>query len=71
MGEELRIVLRNADMIDPTSIDDYVKAGGYKALEKARSMAVRLWEPTMLTTAPAFDPPLLSPGWGQHLGVEQ
>ena len=33
MGEELRIDLRKAGMIDLSSIDDYVKAGGYKALE--------------------------------------
>ncbi len=39
MGKELRIVLRNADKVDPTSIDDYIKAGGYQALEKARSMS--------------------------------
>ncbi|MGE5404476.1 MAG: NADH-quinone oxidoreductase subunit NuoF [Candidatus Saccharibacteria bacterium] len=38
MAEELRIVMRNADKIDPNSIDDYIKAGGYQALEKARSM---------------------------------
>ncbi|NLW43719.1 MAG: NADH-quinone oxidoreductase subunit NuoF [Syntrophomonadaceae bacterium] len=38
MGKEMRIVLRNADKIDPNSIDDYIKAGGYRALEKARGM---------------------------------
>ena len=38
MGKEMRIVLRNADRIDPNSIDDYIKAGGYRALEKARGM---------------------------------
>ncbi|MCR4401043.1 MAG: NADH-quinone oxidoreductase subunit F, partial [Syntrophomonadaceae bacterium] len=38
MAEELRIVLRNADRIDPLNIDDYLAAGGYRALEKARGM---------------------------------
>ncbi|NLJ72476.1 MAG: NADH-quinone oxidoreductase subunit NuoF [Syntrophomonadaceae bacterium] len=38
MAEEKRIVLRNYGKIDPLSIDDYINAGGYKALEKARSM---------------------------------
>ncbi|MGE5397960.1 MAG: NADH-quinone oxidoreductase subunit NuoF [Chitinophagales bacterium] len=38
MLAEMRIVLRNAGKIDPNSIDDYIKAGGYQALEKARSM---------------------------------
>lgn len=41
MGEELRIVLRNADKIDASNIDDYIKAGGYTALEKARRMEPR------------------------------
>ncbi|HQQ67812.1 MAG TPA: NADP oxidoreductase, partial [Candidatus Cloacimonadota bacterium] len=30
-----RIVLRNSGIIDPESIDDYIGAGGYEALEKA------------------------------------
>ncbi len=38
MAEEMRIVLRNVGKIDPLKIDDYIKAGGYKSLEKARSM---------------------------------
>lgn len=38
MAEELRIVLRNADKIDANNIDDYIKAGGYQGLEKARSL---------------------------------
>ncbi len=38
MAEEKRIVLRNYGKIDPLSIDDYINAGGYKALEKARGM---------------------------------
>ncbi|NLU42292.1 MAG: NADH-quinone oxidoreductase subunit NuoF [Firmicutes bacterium] len=32
---EKRIVLRNYGKIDPNSIDDYVKAGGYSALKRA------------------------------------
>ena len=32
---EMRIVLRNCGKIDPNSIDDYVKAGGYSALKRA------------------------------------
>lgn len=36
MIEEMRIALRNAGKINPESIDDYITAGGYKALEKAR-----------------------------------
>ncbi|KUG05331.1 nad-reducing hydrogenase subunit hoxf [hydrocarbon metagenome] len=39
MVEEMRIVLRNYGKIDPLNIDDYIAAGGYKALEKAREMA--------------------------------
>ena len=31
-GVQLRIVLRNCGVIDPESIDDYVHAGGYRAL---------------------------------------
>ncbi len=38
MTEEKRIVLRNADKIDPENINDYLQAGGYQGLEKARSM---------------------------------
>ncbi len=32
---QVRIVLRNCGIIDPGSIDDYIHAGGYKAIEKA------------------------------------
>lgn len=39
MTEEKRIVLRNADKIDPENINEYLQAGGYQGLEKARSMA--------------------------------
>lgn len=39
MAEEMRIVLRNYGKIDPLKIDDYLAQGGYKALEKARSMS--------------------------------
>ncbi|MGN1389021.1 MAG: NADH-quinone oxidoreductase subunit F [Bulleidia sp.] len=35
-GREVRITLRNAGKINPESIDDYINAGGYKALEKAK-----------------------------------
>ena len=35
---EVRIALRNVGHIDPMSIDDYIKAGGYEALKKARTM---------------------------------
>lgn len=38
MAEEMRIVLRNMGKIDPLKIEDYINAGGYKSLEKARSM---------------------------------
>ncbi len=38
MAEEMRIVLRNYGKIDPLKIDDYIAQGGYKSLEKARSM---------------------------------
>lgn len=38
MAEELRIVLRNYGKIDPLNIDDYINAGGYKSLEKAKAM---------------------------------
>ncbi|MDR2420628.1 MAG: NADH-quinone oxidoreductase subunit NuoF [Oscillospiraceae bacterium] len=35
LGSQERIVLRNAGIIDPESIDAYLAAGGYKAAEKA------------------------------------
>lgn len=39
MAEEMRIVLRNVGKIDPLKIDEYINAGGYKSLAKARSMS--------------------------------
>jgi NADH:ubiquinone oxidoreductase subunit F (NADH-binding) len=39
MAEEMRIVLRNYGKIDPLKLEEYLAAGGYKALEKARAMA--------------------------------
>ena len=36
--EEVRIALRNVGKIRPDSIDDYLAAGGYEALKKARSL---------------------------------
>ncbi|NLW91393.1 MAG: NADH-quinone oxidoreductase subunit NuoF [Syntrophomonadaceae bacterium] len=38
MAEEQRVILEYADKIDPKKADDYIKVGGYKGLEKARSM---------------------------------
>jgi NADH-quinone oxidoreductase subunit F len=38
MSEEMRVVLRNFGKIDPLNIDDYINAGGYQSLAKARSM---------------------------------
>ena len=35
---EVRIALRNVGHIDPMSIEDYIKAGGYEALKQARTM---------------------------------
>jgi len=35
----MRILMRNYGKIDPLNIDDYLNAGGYKSLEKARSMS--------------------------------
>jgi NADH-quinone oxidoreductase subunit F len=37
MTQEMRIALRNAGKINPVSIDDYLAAGGYEALKKART----------------------------------
>ncbi|MDI9479937.1 MAG: NADH-quinone oxidoreductase subunit NuoF [Bacillota bacterium] len=37
--EEMRIVLRNYGKIDPLNIEDYLNVGGYKGLEKARTMS--------------------------------
>jgi NADH-quinone oxidoreductase subunit F len=34
-SRQVRLVLRNAGIIDPESIDEYIEAGGYRALEKA------------------------------------
>ncbi|MGI5911020.1 MAG: NADH-quinone oxidoreductase subunit NuoF [Syntrophomonadaceae bacterium] len=39
MAKEMRIVLRNLGKIDPLDIKQYIAAGGYKALEKARNMS--------------------------------
>ena len=36
--EEVRIALRNVGKIKPDSIDAYLKAGGYEALKKARTL---------------------------------
>ena len=36
--EEVRIALRNVGQIKPDSIDDYLAAGGYEALKKARTL---------------------------------
>jgi len=42
LSKQRRIVLRNCGIIDPESIDDYLGAGGYKALEKVlHSMSPR------------------------------
>jgi NADH-quinone oxidoreductase subunit F len=38
MAEEMRVLLEHADKIDPRIAADYIKAGGYKGLEKARRM---------------------------------
>lgn len=40
MGEK-RVLLEHADQINPESAADYIKVGGYKGLEKARSMEKR------------------------------
>ncbi len=37
MIQEMRLALRNNGKVDPESIDSYIAAGGYKALEKARN----------------------------------
>ncbi len=37
LAKQKRIVLRNCGIIDPESIDDYLDAGGYKAIEKVLS----------------------------------
>lgn len=36
--KEVKITLRNAGKINPESIDDYIREGGYKALAKAKTM---------------------------------
>lgn len=38
MAEEFRITLRNAGKINPESIGDYIRMGGYESLKKARTM---------------------------------
>jgi len=37
LAKQRRIVLRNCGVIDPESIDDYLAAGGYKAIERVLS----------------------------------
>ncbi len=39
MVEEMRIVLRNYDKIDPQNIETYLGVGGYESLQKARQMS--------------------------------
>jgi NADH-quinone oxidoreductase subunit F len=39
VAEEMRIVLRNLGKIDPLNIDEYMAAGGYQSLQKARAMS--------------------------------
>lgn len=34
-GAEMRVILKNIGVIDPTSIDEYIAMGGYEALAKA------------------------------------
>ena len=36
---EVKMLTKRFGEIDPLSIDDYIKADGYKALEKAASMS--------------------------------
>lgn len=36
--QEMRLALRNLGKINPESIDDYISAGGYQALAKAKTM---------------------------------
>lgn len=38
MVDELRICLKNYDLIDPENIEDYLQRGGYQALKKALGM---------------------------------
>jgi len=38
MAEEMRVLLKYADQINPESAEDYIKVGGYEGLKKARSM---------------------------------
>ena len=38
LDKQDRVVLRNCGIVDPTSIDDYIDHGGYKALAKALLM---------------------------------
>ncbi|MBE3583963.1 MAG: SLBB domain-containing protein [Limnochordaceae bacterium] len=37
MRKQLRIVLQNCGLIDPESLDEYIEAGGYQALQQALS----------------------------------
>jgi NADH:ubiquinone oxidoreductase subunit F (NADH-binding) len=39
MAQEMELVLKNRNKIDPLKISDYINAGGYKSLEKALGMA--------------------------------
>ncbi|HAA89876.1 MAG TPA: NADH-quinone oxidoreductase subunit NuoF [Peptococcaceae bacterium] len=41
MAQEMRILLKHADQINPESAEDYIRVGGYKGLEKARGMDPR------------------------------
>ena len=39
LEKQTRIALRNCGLLDPTDINDYINAGGYKGIEKALSMS--------------------------------
>ena len=50
MMEEMRLVLKNAGKINPEKIEDYIEAGGYESLKKAkeyeREELIRMLEST-------------------------
>ena len=39
LAKQTRIALRHCGILDPTSIEDYIANGGYRAIDKALSMS--------------------------------
>lgn len=62
LKKQKRVALRHCGVVDPTSIDDYIKKDGYKAIDKALHMTPkrssrRSRSPVWLGAAALASPP--------------